>query len=97
MKRSILVAFTLGLACASVSAVQAAPGTAPFGCDARAGQKCFFKIFYTSSRSRIVQLVSGMKVNIPGLDIGVTQYCVNVGTPPTVKCTHQTVNATYND
>jgi hypothetical protein len=97
MKRSVLLAFALGLAFANVSAVQAAPGTAPFGCDARIGQKCFFKIYYTSTRTRIVQLASGMKVNIPDLNIGVTQYCVSVGTPPTAKCTPKTVNATYNN
>jgi hypothetical protein len=97
MKRSVLVPFVLALACASVSAVQAAPGTAPFGCDARAGQKCFFKIYYTPGRTRIVQLLSGMKVDIPGLNIGRTQYCVNVGTPPTAKCAQKTVNASYNN
>jgi hypothetical protein len=97
MKRSVLVVFVLAFACASGSTAWAAPGTAPFGCDARAGQKCFFKIYYTAGRTRIVQLLSGMKVDIPGLDIGRTHYCVTVGTPPTAKCTQKTVKASYNN
>jgi hypothetical protein len=97
MKRSALLALALGLAVASTSAVQAATGIAPFGCDARADQTCYFKIYYKPNRTRIVQLLGGMKVNVPGLDIGKTQYCVNVSKPPASKCTQKTVNASYNN
>jgi hypothetical protein len=97
MKRSALLALALGLAAASTAAVHAAPGTAPFGCDARANQTCYFKIYSKPNRTRIVQLLGGMKVNVPGLEIGRTQYCVNVGTPPAKKCTQKVVNANYNN
>ena len=97
MKCSALLALALGLALLSTPTARAAPGTVPFGCDARAGQTCYFKIYYAPNRTRIVQLLAGMTVNIPGLDIGRTHYCINVGTPPAYKCTQKIVKATYNN
>ena len=96
MKRSVLLALVLGLAAASMSTVGAAPSGVPFGCDAR-GQTCYFKIYTTPNRTRMVQLLSGMKVDIPGLQIGRTQYCVNIGKPPAYMCSRKIVNATYNN
>src|SRR5215469_15607626 len=97
MNRSVVVAVTFLLATAGFFGLAAATAGAPFGCDAGAKQTCYFKIYYTPTRTRIVQLVSGMKVNIPGLRVGVTQYCVNVGKPPANKCATKTVNANYNN
>jgi hypothetical protein len=77
-------------------AAHAAPGTAPFGCDARPGVTCFFKLFLGPRATRIVQLRSGMKVNIPGVNIGNDSYCVHVNQPPVPKCARTVINATYN-
>jgi hypothetical protein len=101
MTRSNLLALAalaiLGVGTAAVSRVEAAPATAPFGCDARAGQTCFFKIFYGPRATRIVQLRAGMKDKIPGVEIGRDSYCVDVNRPPVYRCTHKTINATYNN
>jgi hypothetical protein len=94
MKHAIPLAL-VALAIGSVNAAAAAP--APFGCDARAGQTCFFKIFYGPRATRIVQLPSGMKVKIPDVEIGRDHYCVGVGKPPAYKCTQKTINAIYNN
>jgi hypothetical protein len=95
MKHSILLALA-ALTIFSVSpAAAAAP--APFGCDARAGQICYFKIYYSPRRTRIVQLPTGVKVNIPDVVVGRDTYCVSVGKPPANKCTQKTINATYNN
>src|SRR5262249_5418986 len=60
MKRSLLLALA-ALTMGTAGAVAAAAPGAPFGCDARAGQTCFFKIFYGPRATRIVQLPAGMK------------------------------------
>ena len=73
-----------------------APGTAPFGCDARPGVTCFFKLFLGRRATRIVQLKSGMKVDIPGVHIGNDRYCVSANEPPVPKCEQIVINATYN-
>jgi hypothetical protein len=94
MKHSILLALA-ALTIFSVNPAAAAP--APFGCDARAGQICYFKIYYSPSRTRIVQLPTSMKVNIPDVVVDRDTYCVSVGKPPANKCTQKTINATYNN
>jgi hypothetical protein len=88
MKRTILLALA-ALAIGGANPAAAAP--APFGCDAHAGQTCYFKIYY-SPRSSIVQLPTGMKVSIPDVVVGRDQYCVDVGKPPAYKCTPKTIN-----
>jgi len=77
-------------------AAHADPGTAPFGCDARPGGTCFFKLFLGPRATRMVQLKSGMKVGIPGVDIGKDRYCVSAKEPPVPKCAKTVINATYN-
>jgi len=101
MKRSRLVVLTalaiLGAGAAAFSRLEAAPATAPFGCDARAGQTCYFKLFLGPRATRIVQLRSGMKVKIPGIEIDRDRYCVDLDKPPVNKCSHKTINANYNN
>jgi hypothetical protein len=94
MKLSILLVLA-ALTMFSVNPAAAAP--APFGCDASAGQICYFKLYYSPRRTRIVQLPTGMKVNIPDVVVDRDTYCVSVGQPPANKCTQKTINATYNN
>jgi len=84
------------LATAAPPTAHADPGTAPFGCDARPGVTCYFKLFLGPRHTRIVQLKSGMKVGIPGVDIGKDRYCVSANQPPVPKCAPTVINATYN-
>jgi hypothetical protein len=81
--------FVAGAACA-------APGTAPFGCNAASGQTCFFKLFLGPRNTRVVQLPSGMTANVPGVNIGVDRYCVSTKTPPLPTCAPTAVKATLN-
>ena len=101
MKRSHLIVLTaLAILCAGAAAfsgLEAAPAIAPFGCDARAGQTCYFKLFLGPRATRIVQLPSGMKVKIPGVEIGRDGYCVDLTKPPVNKCSRKTINANYNN
>jgi hypothetical protein len=97
MNRSVVLAAAFFLATAGFSSLAAAPAGVPFGCDAGARQTCYFKIYYTARETQIVQLVSGMKVSIPGLVVGRTQYCIAVGKPPANKCARKVVNSNYND
>jgi len=71
-------------------------GAAPFGCDARPGVTCFFRLYLGPRNTRMVQLQSGMKVSIPGVDIGKDSYCVSANKPPVWKCARTIINATYN-
>jgi hypothetical protein len=95
-------AFITALAAAALLAIgappgaHAAPGTAPFGCDARPGVTCFFKLFLGPRATRVVQLQAGMKVGIPGVDISKDRYCVSANQPPVPKCAHTVINGTYN-
>ena len=84
------------LAAGAPPAAHAAPGNAPFGCDARPGATCFFKLFLGPRATRTVQLKSGMKVSIPGVDIGNDRYCVSANEPPVPRCGRTVINATYN-
>jgi hypothetical protein len=96
MKRSILVAMavlTLGIA----DHAAADPTGAMFGCDARRTETCYFKIYYTPRTTRIVQLLAGMRTEIPDVEAGSTHYCMVVGQPPAYKCPQKTVNAGYNN
>jgi hypothetical protein len=78
-------------------AALASVGTAKFGCDARAGQTCFFKIFLGPRSTRIVQLQAGTTTTIPGVDIGRDTYCVDLKKPPLNKCIQKSINPTYNN
>jgi hypothetical protein len=71
------------------------PGV-PFGCDAAKGATCFFKLYIGPRATRIVQLTSGMKVNIPGLTVGQTKYCVSLNQAPVASCERIAVDPTYN-
>jgi hypothetical protein len=96
MKRSILAALAV-LAIGTFDRAAADPADALFGCDARRTETCYFKIYYTPRRTRIVQLPAGMREDIPDLEIGSTRYCVEVDKPPAYKCTQKTVNSSYNN
>jgi hypothetical protein len=98
MRRAYITAAAAAalLATGALPAAHAAPGTAPFGCDARPGMTCFFKLFLGPRATRMVQLQSGMKVSIPGVDIGKDRYCVSANQPPVPKCAQTVINATYN-
>ncbi|HLH90095.1 MAG TPA: hypothetical protein VKX28_16720 [Xanthobacteraceae bacterium] len=104
MKRGYITAIAAAvlLAAGGASAAAAAPNTgtktapAPFGCDAGPGVTCFFKLFLGPRTTRIVQLKSGMKVGIPGVDIGKDRYCVSANAPPLPTCGQIVINATYN-
>jgi len=99
MRRAYIaaVASLAVLATGAAPAAHAAPGTAPFGCDARHGVTCFFKLFLGPRSTRIVQLKPRMKVNIPGVDIGKDEYCVGANEPPVSKtCERIVINETYN-
>jgi hypothetical protein len=67
-----------------------------FGCEARGGGTCHFRIFYPGGRSRDVVLPAGMKTPIPDLRIGQDRYCVVVNKKPVHKCPRKVVNANYN-
>ena len=73
------------------------PAKAPFGCDARAGQICYFLIFYQGGRDRVVILPAGMKESIPEVVVGRDSYCVDLNRSPSHKCTRKVVKATYNN
>ena len=83
---------------ATLSPAANADDGVPFGCDAAAkSAKCFFKLFLGPRDTRIVQLKSGMKVNIPGIAVGQDKYCVSLNEPPAPTCQRIAVNATYNN
>ena len=93
MKHSLFVLGTVLALCGSSPATAA---EAPFGCDARAPNVCYFRIFYTPRGDRVVTLPAGTKENIPGVQIGVDHYCVSLGQTPDYKCTRKLINARYN-
>jgi hypothetical protein len=68
---------------------------AMFGCEAGAAKVCYFRIFYKPRGDRIVILPSGMKTDIPGINIG-GNYCMTAGSAPLWKCTRKTINQNYN-
>ncbi len=92
MKHSLFVLGTVLALCGSSPATAA---EAPFGCEARAPNTCYFRIFYTRG-DRIVILPSGMKQKVPGIDIGKDHYCVALGKSPDYKCLRKLINAKYN-
>lgn len=77
-------------------AANAAPVNAPFGCDAPKSATCFFKLFLGARNTRIVQLLPGMKVSVPGINIGQDRYCVSLNKVPLPTCARIAINATYN-
>jgi hypothetical protein len=78
------------------AAANAAPVDAPFGCDGPKSATCFFKLYLGPRSTRIIQLRSGMKVSVPGINIGQDSYCVSLNNPPAPKCARIAINATYN-
>lgn len=94
---SAIAAITLLASGTILSGVaNAAPVDAPFGCDAPKGVTCYFKLFLGPRATRIVQLLPGMKVSIPGINVGQDQYCASLNKPPAPKCARTAINATYN-
>jgi hypothetical protein len=110
MKRALFVfVFALvscGIASAQVPKVSAvvqttaaaeapAPMTpAPFGCDARTPNVCYFRIFYTRD-DRIVILPAGMtEKNVPVKMGG--DYCMTLNKSPVYKCARKVINAQFN-
>jgi hypothetical protein len=111
MKRAIFIlANALALCGAATSAsaqtapaasapARTAPATtasAPFGCDARAPNVCYFRIFYAPRWDRIVILPAGMKDKVPGITIGRDHYCVTLGKNPAYRCARKVINDKYN-
>jgi hypothetical protein len=101
MKHLVLIAaVALAAGSAGVAAAAAAAATpaakAPFGCEARAGSTCYFRIFYAAGRSRDVVLPAGMKQHIPEVRIGHDSYCVTVNAKPRNKCARKVIGAGYN-
>ena len=77
----------------------ATPAPAPltpaaFGCDARAPNVCYFRIFYTRG-DRIVVLAAGMKEKKVPVNLG-GGYCMTLNKSPAYKCTRKVINANYN-
>ena len=66
----------------------------PFGCDARAPNVCYFRIFYTRG-DRIVILAAGMKEKRVPASIG-GAYCMTLNKSPVYKCTRKVINDRYN-
>jgi hypothetical protein len=92
-------ALTAPLAAAVRTTAPAAPAPgpnalAPFGCEARAPNVCYFRIFYTRG-DRIVILPAGMKEQkVPVIAGG--DYCIALNKSPVFKCARKAVNAKYN-
>lgn len=95
MKQSVLAALAVLTICGGID--RAAAAGVPLECNAPRGETCYFKIFYTPRRARIVQLVSGMKDDIPDVVAGSNHYCVGIGNPPAYKCTQKPISAGYNN
>jgi hypothetical protein len=103
MKRALfVVSFALALCgAASAQAPKAATIAArapttpvPFGCDARAPDVCYFRIFYTRG-DRIVILPAGMKEKKVPATVG-GGYCMTLNKAPVHKCTRKVINDKYN-
>ncbi len=90
-----LLLLSAALICAGSSSASAA--TAPFGCDARAPDVCYFRIFYSARESRDVVLRAGMKERIPEVQIGRTHYCTSLNARPRHKCARKVINDKYNN
>lgn len=93
---AIAVVALLGTGMILSAAANAAPVEAPFGCDAPKSATCFFKLFLGPRATRIVQLLPGMKVSVPGINIGQDRYCVSLNKVPVPTCARIAVNTTYN-
>ena len=106
MKRAFFILATVlascGIAFAQRAAVTSTPATSapapttlvPFGCDARAPNVCYFRIFYPPG-DRVVILPAGMKeTKVPAIVGG--NYCMTLGQMPIYKCTRKVINASYN-
>jgi len=94
MTRSTLCAAALFAIC---SIAPASAAVAPFGCDASAGETCYFRIYYAPGIARLVQLIGGTKTSVPDVNIGEARYCMTVGKRPPPKCAQKRINANYNN
>jgi len=108
MKRALFIFVFALVSCdiasaqvAKVSAVMqttaAAPAPmtpAPFGCDARAPNVCYFRIFYTRG-DRIVILPAGMTEKKVPVKMG-GDYCMTLNKSPVYKCARKVINDKYN-
>jgi hypothetical protein len=98
MKRALFVpGFALALCGAASAQAPTAPAPltpVPFGCEARAPNVCYFRIFYTRG-DRIVILPAGMKANKVPAPVG-GGYCMTLTQAPGYKCTRQVINDKYN-
>jgi hypothetical protein len=65
-----------------------------FGCDARAPNVCYFRIFYTRG-DRIVVLPAGMKEQKVPVKVG-GDYCMTLNKSPVYKCVRKVINEKYN-
>ena len=92
MKRAFFV-LAAALTVGGVNPATAAD--APFGCDARAPNVCYFRVFYTRG-DRIVILPAGMKNKVPGLTIGQDHYCMSLGQTPVFTCKRKLIDTRYN-
>jgi hypothetical protein len=72
-----------------------APTTsAAFGCDARAPNVCYFRIFFARG-DRVVILPAGMKETKVPVMVG-GNYCMTLNKSPAQKCTRKVINDKYN-
>jgi hypothetical protein len=103
MKRALfIVANVLALCGAASAQAPKAPAIAapapttpvPFGCEARAPDVCYFRIFYKRG-DRIVILSGGMKEDKVPVIIG-GDYCMSLNKSPAYKCVRKVVNDKYN-
>jgi hypothetical protein len=79
---------------APTPAAPAPTARAPFGCEARAPNVCYFRIFYTRG-DRIVILSAGTKENkVPVIAGG--DYCMTLNKSPVYKCSRKVINDKYN-
>jgi hypothetical protein len=94
--RHLVLVVSIGFAIAAPASAEPA-AKAPFGCEARAGSVCTFRIFYPGGRSRDVVLPAGMKQAIPEVQIGRDTYCVAVNAKPRNNtCQRKTIGAGTN-
>jgi hypothetical protein len=94
MRRST---FFTALIFAIGAAAPASADVVPLGCDAGAGQTCYFRIYYAAGVARFIQMTGGTKTSVPDVEIGRARYCGNVGKPPPPKCSQKPINANYNN
>jgi hypothetical protein len=103
MKRALFIlAYAVALFGATSAQAQRGPAIpagepttrAPFGCDARAPNVCYFRIFYTRGDRIVILPAAMMDKRVPAVIGG--NYCMTLSKAPAYKCTRKVVNANYN-